>query len=83
MIMEEAVISDQTYDLRDYNHYIPIEWQPPSTTTTWTTWVSDPRCDYCDGLGHASKPEICPRVKSIKYFEDGTVAEIKFHKSSD
>lgn len=66
------------------DHWVPTDYQPPVYPSTSISWgSSSPRCSYCDGLGHASKPEICPRVKSIKYFESGKVAEIKFHKPED
>lgn len=64
------------------NSYFPVEWwQQPyyPTTYAWTT-SSPSRCAYCDGFGHPSKPEVCPRVKSIEYFENGNISKIKFHK---
>lgn len=67
--------------VQDYSYYFPTEWwQQPyyPTTYTWTTTPS--RCAYCDGFGHTSKPEVCPRVKSIEYFENGGISKIKFHK---
>lgn len=59
-------------------HYWPYD---NSYTWTWTS-PSPERCQYCDGLWHKDKPEMCPRVKSISYFEDGSISKITFHKTT-
>lgn len=41
------------------------------------------RCAYCDGLGHRSRPEACPRVEQIEYYENGDIAAIVFHKPEE
>lgn len=61
-----------------YPGYGEYWYTPPDTRVTWVS--PSPRCAYCDGLGHSKKPELCPRVKSISYFKDGTISKIEFHK---
>jgi len=59
----------------DYSTYPYV----PYPTMTITTSDIKPRCYYCDGKA-CYKPEMCPRVKKIKYYEDGTVSSVEFHK---
>jgi len=50
----------------------------------WHGWQNpSPRCAYCDGIGHSKKPQLCPRVKSISYYEDGSIAKVRFYKMEE
>lgn len=49
----------------------------PSDAAHYEAYIA-PRCPRCDGL---HRLEQCPQVKSIEYYEDGSVRRVEFHES--
>ena len=59
----------QTYPQTTYTNPVNyVYWYPPT-----------PRCAWCQGT-HTDK---CPRLKLVKYREDGTVEHIEFFPAKD
>lgn len=52
-----------------------IKSWPGDTTFRPTTYRTLPTCRYCDATHDSIK---CPRIKSIEFYEDGTVKRVEF-----
>lgn len=56
--------------------YWPDDIQPwPGKPRNTHTYQTLPTCRYCDGTHDSIK---CPRIKSIEFYEDGTVKKVEF-----
>ncbi len=56
----------------------PPSTEPPATAAPPDAAHVAPRCPRCGGT---HRLEQCPQVKSIEYYEDGSVRRVEFHES--
>lgn len=45
-----------------------------------STSAVNPKCAYCGQMPH---PGVCPTVKAIEYYADGTVKRVEFKTAAD